>query len=277
MSERVQILCILIIGLSAGCIQGESTQQAKGTIILATTTSTYDSGLLDYLLPIFEEKHRIEVKVIPVGTGQAIELGRRGDADVILVHSPEDEERFVAESFGIERHCVMYNDFVIVGPKDDPAGIKNTSVIVALEKVADTDSIFISRGDNSGTHKRELILWKVVGIEEKGSWYIETGTGMGQTLLVASEKGGYTLSDKATYMSMKDRLDLAILVSGARLLLNPYSIIVVNPEKNPGVNHRGAERLVQWITSNEGQALIGNFTKNSEQLFIPLNNKCMED
>ncbi len=277
MSRGTLLLVILTVSLLSGCTHETVTQQEQGTIILATTTSTYDSGLLDYLFPIFEEKYGIEVKVIPVGTGQAIELGRRGDVDVILVHSPKDEERFVSDGFGVERHCVMYNDFVILGPGEDPAGVKGYTAVDALKKIADTDSIFISRGDGSGTHKKELALWEMTGVEDMGSWYVETGTGMGQTLLVASEKGGYTLADRGTHTSMKDRLDLFILISGDRLLLNPYGIIAVNPQKNPRVNHAGAEKLIQWITSNEGQALIGGFTKNGEQLFTPLYNECPGD
>jgi tungstate transport system substrate-binding protein len=187
---------------------------------------------------------------------------------VILVHSPIEEERFVAEGFGKEKHCVMYNDFVIVGPVEDPASIANIPVITALKTISATGSTFISRGDNSGTHKKELGLWELAMVEAMGDWYIETGTGMGQTLLTASEKKGYTLTDRGTFISMGDRFELTVLISGDRRLLNPYSIILVNPI---------GELLVQWITSDEGQTLIGNFTKNSEQLFMPLHNKCLED
>jgi tungstate transport system substrate-binding protein len=249
----------------------------NSSIILATTTSTYDSGLLDYLLPFFEGKTGIEVRVIPVGTGQALELGRRGDADVILAHSPKDEERFIAEGFGIERRCVMYNDFVVLGPEEDIAGIRNLSIIDSFIKIADRESVFISRGDNSGTHRKEIRIWAAAGVQDRGRGYIETGTGMGQTLFTASEKGGYTLSDRATYLSLRDRLELSILVSGEKLLLNPYHIIAINPEKNSGVNYEDAEVLVQWITSDEAKALIGKFTRDSHQLFTPLNNRCLED
>ena len=244
---------------------------------MATTTSTYDSGLLDYLLPVFEAKYGTEVKVISAGTGQALELGSRGDADVVLVHSPTDEERFVSEGFGVKRHCLMYNDFVLLGPKKDPKGAGNDSIVDALKKISNAGSSFVSRGDGSGTHKKELSLWTWAGIDKKGRWYIETGTGMGQTLITASEKDAYTLSDRGTYISMKDRLNLTILVSGDRLLLNPYSIIAVNPDKNPGVNHEGAQRLIQWMTSEEGQSLIEGFTKNGEKLFTPLYNNCFKD
>lgn len=270
-------LILLLVGTSVGCLQNTGENHATNSIVLATTTSTYDSGLLDYLLPAFEEQTGIEVKVISVGTGQAIELGRRGDADVILVHAPEDEKRFVSEGYGVERHCVMYNDFVILGPEEDQAGIANdASAVDALKKIAEAGSTFISRGDNSGTNKKELSLWERAGIEDKGRGYIETGTGMGQTLLTASEKEAYTISDRATFVSMKDKLDLKILVSGDRLLLNPYGIIAVNPRKNPGVNYEGAETLIRWIGSDEGQKMIKDFTKKDEQLFTPLYNKCMD-
>jgi tungstate transport system substrate-binding protein len=218
MSGRIQILFILIVALSSGCLMETSVQENDGTMI--------------------------------------------------LVHSPVDEERFVAEGYGKERRCVMYNDFVIVGPVEGPARIANIPVITALKTISATGSTFISRGDNSGTHKKELELWELAMIEAKGDWYIETGTGMGQTLLTASEKKGYTLTDRGTFISMGDRFELAVLISGDRRLLNPYSIILVNPI---------GELLVQWITSDEGQTLIGNFTKNSEQLFMPLHNKCLED
>ncbi len=277
MNGKILILSFLLVALFSGCIDGPDIQNPKGSVVLAITTSTYDSGLLDYILPVFEESRGIEVRVISVGTGQALELGRRGDADVILVHSPEDEERFVSEGFGKERRCVMYNDFVILGPRNDPAGIENISVTEALNRIAQSGSTFISRGDDSGTHKKELTLWQTAGFNDKGSGYIETGTGMGLTLFTTSEKGAYTISDRGTFVSMKNRLDLVVLVADDLQLLNPYGIIAVNPEKNPDVNYRDAEALVQWITSDDAQALIGNFTKNGEQLFTPLHDRCLED
>ncbi len=276
MNSRTLILAALITLFSA-CLTGSQSPPPADSIVLATTTSTYDSGLLDYLLPAFTEQTGIEVRVISVGTGQALELGRRGDADVLLVHSPADEKRFVTDGFGVARHCVMYNDFVILGPSPDPAGISNTTAAEALSFIAKSDSTFISRGDDSGTHKKELLLWTNAGVEDKGVGYIESGTGMGLTLLTAGEKQAYTLSDRATFVSMKDRLDLAILVSGDTLLLNPYAAIAVNPVKNPGVNSRGAEAFVQWITGADAQRLIGEYRKKGERLFTPLQGRCLED
>ena len=244
---------------------------------MATTTSTYDSGLLDYMLPAFEEKYGIEVQVISVGTGKALEYGRRGDVDIILVHSPEDEIEFVEEGYGTWRHCVMYNEFLIVGPPDDPAEVKGKTAINALRRILNADSTFISRGDDSGTHKKELVLWDAAGGDYYlGSWYVETGTGMGKTLLVASEKGAYTLVDKGTYLSMKENVNLDIMVEGDELLFNPYAIIVVSLEYNPEVNYIGAQQLMGWIMSKEGQKMIGEFTKDGEALFTPLHGECME-
>lgn len=277
MSKWIPLLIILTTVISLGCIQKAPAKETQGTLILATTTSTYDSGLLDYLIPVFEERYDVKVKVISVGTGQALELGRRGDADVILVHSPEDEKRFIEQGYGTLRGCVMYNDFVIIGPEKDPAGIKNRTVTEALKAIAAGGAVFISRGDDSGTHKKERALWKIAGVEGMGEGYVETGTGMGQTLLTASEMKAYTLSDRATFVSMKEGLDLSILVSGDETLLNPYGIIAVNPKKNPEVKHLPAAKLVSWVMSEEGQGLIGSFTKNGEQLFTPLNGRCLED
>jgi tungstate transport system substrate-binding protein len=270
MSWGIGLFLLLIASMFGGCIQEENE------IVMATTTSTYDSGLLDYLLPVFEDEYGIEVKVVPVGTGRALEYGRRGDVDVILVHSPEDEKSFVSDGFGTERHCVMYNDFLIVGPKDDPAGIKGKTAIHALRRILNTDSQFISRGDSSGTHKKELALWGIAGgYHNLGSWYVETGTGMGKTLLVASEKEGYTLVDRGTYTSMKKSVNLDILVSGDELLTNPYGIMAVNPETSPGVNNAGAQKLITWIMSDEAQQMIADFTKDGEQLFVPLHGECL--
>jgi tungstate transport system substrate-binding protein len=269
------LLVALIISL--GCVQQPLPNGQGEDIILATTTSTYDSGLLDHLLPTFTERHKIGVNVISVGTGQAIELGKRGDADVILVHSPVDEEMFISGGYGMERHCVMYNSFVILGPADDPANIKGSNVVEGLKNIAESESAFISRGDDSGTNKKELTLWELIDIERNGDWYVETGVGMGQTLLTVSEKRAYTLSDVATYFSMKGKLSLSVLISDDRLLLNPYSIITVNPEKNPNINSKGAEKLAMWLVQKEAQELISNFTKNGVQLFKPLYGSCLED
>lgn len=277
MLRSVLILLLFFSYLSSGCMGETSKNEEANAILLATTTSTYDSGLLDYLLPAFEERYGIEVRVVSVGSGQAIELGARGDVDVILVHSPKDEERFILDEYGVKRHCLMYNDFIIVGPGEDPAGIRGYPIIDALERISETGSVFISRGDSSGTNIKELSLWERAGGTGRGNWYMETGTGMGQTLLVTNEKRAYTMSDRATYASMKNNLDLSILVSGDLLLLNPYSIIAVSPKKNLGINHKGAEKLISYLTSEEGQRAIESFTKNGEQLFTPLYNKCLEE
>lgn len=271
------LLAALLVTLLSACMTYSQNQAQAKQILLATTTSTYDSGLLDHILPVFEEQYNTVVKVIPVGTGQAIELGKRGDADIILVHATPDEKLFVSEGYGIERHCVMYNDFVILGPESDPAEIEGTSATEALKKIANSGSTFVSRGDNSGTHKKELAIWQLGGVEDKGSGYIETGTSMGLTLLTASEKGVYTLSDRATFVAMKNQLALTILSSGDPMLLNPYGIIAVNPQKTPVVNTEGAEKLVRWITGDEAQALIKDFTKNGERLFTPLHDICFEE
>ena len=272
MVRNTALFVLFFALLLSGCLWQEDA------VVMATTTSTYDSGLLDYLLPVFEEKYGIEVMVVPVGTGRALEYGSRGDVDVILVHSPVDEIKFVQEGFGIQRHCGMYNDFLVVGPAEDPAGIKGKTLIRAFRRIINTDSLFISRGDSSEAHKKELLLWVISGAYHsgfEGGWYVETGTEMGTTLLAASEKGGYTLVDRGTYQSMKDSVDLEIMVSGDDHLLNPYGIIAVNPEKSKGVNHEGAQKLISWMMSDEGQNLIEDFTVNGEQLFTPLYGKCL--
>lgn len=270
MSLGIGLSVLFIVFSLGGCIGGDDT------VVLATTTSTYDSGLLDYMLPAFEEKHGIEVRVVPVGTGRALEYGRRGDVDVILVHSPADEEIFVSDGYGVKRHCVMYNEFLIVGPPGDPAGVKGKTAINALRGILSTDSLFISRGDDSGTHKKELALWaEAGGYHSIGSWYIETGTGMGKTLLVASEKEAYTLVDRGTYTSMKESVNLEIMVERDELLKNPYGIIAVNPEKGRKANSAEAQKLIEWFMSDEGQQRIADFTTGGEQPFTPLYGECL--
>lgn len=235
--------------------------QGNRIIILATTTSAKHSGLLNILIPIFEKETRYIVRTIAVGTGQALAMGRKGEADVLLVHAPEEEERFVAEGYGIRRRLVMHNDFVIVGPKSDPAKIKGTkSAVQAFKRIAETKSLFISRGDNSGTHTKEKTIWKKANVPFEGQkWLQETGLGMGQTLNVASEKKAYTLTDRGTYLALKKRLDLDILSEGDRLLFNIYHVIEVNPERFPKVNSQGAEAFSDFLVSKEAQNIIKTF------------------
>jgi len=242
-------------------------------IILATTTSTQDSGLLDLVVPQFEKQTGFRVKTIAVGSGQAMAMGQRGEADVLLVHSPEAEKKFVAEGFGLERRRVMHNDFIIVGPSADPAGIKAAgSALEGFRRIASTASVFVSRGDNSGTHAQEKKLWKAVGLTPEGQkWYQQTGLGMGQTLNVTAEKNAYTLTDRATYLALRKNLGLAILSEGDAVLLNVYHVIGVNPVRFPKVNASGAMAFGDFLLSREAQKLIANFgvDKFGSPLFFP--------
>ena len=242
-------------------------------LLLATTTSTQDSGLLDYLLPDFEEKYGVTVDVVAVGSGQALKLGEDGNAEVLLVHSPGPEKAFMEAGHGIRREDVMYNDFVIVGPSDDPAGIQGSaSAAEALTKIAESGATFISRGDDSGTHTKEKTIWKAAGIEPAGDWYVSAGQGMGAVLTMANEQQAYTLSDRATYLARtKEGIDLDILVEGDPALFNPYGVIVVNPDKNPEIKSDLANQFVDWIISPETQELIGQYgvEEFGQQLFVP--------
>ncbi|NLY86701.1 MAG: extracellular solute-binding protein [Tissierellia bacterium] len=257
--------------------QDETSQEqveAKGSIILSTTTSTQDSGLLDFLLPIFTEETGIEVKTIAVGTGKALQMGRDGEADVLLVHSKADEIKFVEEGYGTERRDVMYNDYILVGPKDDPLNLKTdypNNILEGLKRIAEKEAVFVSRGDDSGTHKKELSIWKTANIEPSGAWYLEAGAGMGDVLKITSEKQGYTISDRGTYLSMRDVLDLEIIIEGDENLFNQYGVIPVNPEKNPHVNIDAAIEFMNWITSDRVQDLIKEFgvEEYGQPLFIP--------
>jgi tungstate transport system substrate-binding protein len=243
------------------------------TIILATTTSTQDSGLLDELLPVFEKSTGYFVKTISVGSGQAMKMGEKGEADVLLVHSPDAEKKFVEQGFGVNRRLVMHNDFIILGPASDPAKIKGVkSSKEALEKIAAANALFLSRGDNSGTHALEKKLWKATGLKYEGNkWYQETGLGMGQTLGVAAEKKGYTISDRGTYLSMKKNLGLDILVEGDASLLNVYHVIEVNPAKWPKVNAAGAKAFADFVVGKKAQAIIKTYgiKKYGAPLFFP--------
>ena len=266
------VAALLLLGTSCG--SGED-------LILATTTSTQDSGLLDALVPAFEDATGHHVKVIAVGTGQALEMGRNGDADVLLVHAPTAEQEFVTEGYGVNRQLVMHNDFIIVGPEDDPASIRNASdALSALKAIAETGATFVSRGDDSGTHKLELALWEDLGIAPAGeSWYLESGQGMGATLQVAGQRGAYTISDRATYLAQEDTLDLEVLLEGDPRLLNTYHVMQVNPERFDGVNAKGAEAFVLYLISGEGQALIRDFgvEKYGQPLFVPDAGKSEDD
>jgi tungstate transport system substrate-binding protein len=243
------------------------------SIVVASTTSTQDSGLFGHILPMFKAKTGIDVKVISQGTGQAIDTGRRGDADVVFVHAKAQEEKFVAEGFGVRRFDVMYNDFVLIGPKSDPAGIKGGKDIVqALKSIEAKASPFVSRGDKSGTHAAELALWKVANLDPAGtkpSWYREIGQGMGAALNTASAMGGYVLSDRGTWLSFKNRDALEISIEGDKRLFNQYGIILVNPEKHAHVKKELGQAFIDWVISKDGQAAIASHKINGEQLFFP--------
>ena len=264
-------LWLLLVALVlVGCATG---QKAKPPVILATTTSTYDSGLLDALLPEFERETGYKVKVIAVGTGQALRMGREGNADVLLTHAPEAEKPLVEAGWVVDYQYVMYNDFVLVGPEDDPAGVRQAQdVVEAMQRIARAGAPFVSRGDDSGTHKRERSLWKAAGIDPRGQpWYMESGQGMGATLRIASEKGAYTLTDRGTYLALQDTLNLVILFEGDPRLRNVYHIMRVNPEKWPHVNVEGGRALVAFFLKPETQQRIAAFgvDRFGRPLFYP--------
>ena len=242
-------------------------------IVVASTTSTEQSGLFQHLLPIFEKKTGIDVRVVALGTGQALDMGRRGDADVVFVHAKPLEEKFVAEGHGIKRQEVMYNDFILVGPKSDPAKVAGTKDIVAgLKKIARAKAPFASRGDRSGTHFAELELWKAAGLDpakEKASWYRETGSGMGSTLNTASGMNAYALTDRGTWLSFKNRRELEIAVQGDNRLFNQYGVILVNPAKHSHVKKDMAQQFIDWLVSDQGQKAIAEYKINGQQLFFP--------
>lgn len=248
---------------------GQQTEQKK--VILATTTSTVDSGLLDVLQLEFEKKFGYKLTIISVGSGQAIAMGEKGEADALLVHAPKDEEKIERAGVAVNRKLVMHNDFVLVGPSDDPVKIKGKKTEEAFKAIADAKALFISRGDESGTHKKELGIWEKAGVKPAGAWYQETGTGMGQTLNMALEKQGYTLTDRATYLAQKKNNDLEIIVEGDKSLLNIYHVMQVNPEKFDKVNAEGGKDFVEFMIAADTQKMIGDFGKDKygQSLFIP--------
>ncbi|MCP4489461.1 MAG: solute-binding protein [Gammaproteobacteria bacterium] len=246
---------------------------AEKSLILQSTTSTANSGLYDYLLPIFEKDSGIKVNVVAVGTGQAIKNAQNCDGDVLLVHAKAAEEKFIAEGYGLERFDVMYNDFIFVGPPDDPANIRSVRLAAnGLLKIAESRSIFLSRGDNSGTHKKELSLWKSAGVDpvmSSGAWYRETGSGMGATLNVAVEMNAYAMTDRGTWIGFGNKQDFDILLSGDNDLFNQYGVMMVNPERCNKMNMQSAKKFTEWILSDKGQSLIANYQLQGQQLFFP--------
>ena len=259
---------------AAAVLSGAPVSAQDKSIVVSSTTSTQDSGLFGHILPLFKQKTGIEVKVIAQGTGQALDTGRRGDADVVFVHAKSAEEKFLAEGQGVKRHPVMYNDFVLIGPKSDPAGVKGMKdVAKALQMIKDKQAPFISRGDRSGTHLAELALWnKNAGIDiekEKGPWYKSIGQGMGAALNTAGASNAYVLSDRGTWISFKNKGDLVITVEGDKRLFNQYGVMLVNPEKHPNVKKDLGQQFIDWLVSREGQKAIADYKINGEQLFYP--------
>ncbi len=266
---RALLLALALLALTATA----PARAGERVITLASTTSTENSGLLAHLLPRFTRASGIDVRVITVGTGQALRIARNGDADVLLVHHRASEERFVAEGYGVQRHDVMYNDFVLVGPGIDPAGVRGrTDAAQALAQIACARAVFASRGDDSGTHKKERDLWAAAGldpIEASGTWYRETGSGMGATLNAAAGMGAYALADRATWLAFRNKGDLEVLVEGDRRLFNPYGVILVNPARHPHVKAQDAQAFIDWLVSEPGQAAIAAYRLDGRQLFFP--------
>ena len=263
---------LLFVAAIVASLATQATAEVK-FIVVASTTSTQDSGLFSYLLPIFKEKTGIDVKVLAQGTGRALDTARRGEADVVFVHSKAAEEKFVSEGFGVKRCAVMYNDLVLIGPESDPARVKGSDILTALQTIKAKPAPFISRGDRSGTNMAEIELWKDAGIDitkDKGSWYKENGHGMGATLNTASALDAYVLSDRGTWLALKNNLgDLAIVVEGDKRLFNQYGVILVNPAKHPGVRRDLGQQFIDWLVSAEGQNAIAGYKINGRQLFYP--------
>lgn len=251
------------------CGANGSAQAQAESIVISSTTSTEQSGLFGHLMPAFTQATGIVTKVVALGTGQALDMARRGDADVVFVHDQVAEEKFVAEGFGLQRLPVMYNDFVLIGPKADPAATKGSDIVEALKKLAAGNTAFVSRGDKSGTHAAELRFWKLAGLEAKGGGYRECGCGMGPALNIAASTGAYVLADRGTWLNFKNRADLAVLVEGDKRLFNQYGVMVVNPAKHPHVKQAAAQKFADWVTSSAGQAAIASYKIGGEQLFFP--------
>jgi tungstate transport system substrate-binding protein len=268
-SMKAPALAVLLA--AATLLSGEALAQDK-SIVVASTTSTQDSGLFGYLLPIVKQKLGIDVRVLAQGTGQALDTARRGDADVVFVHAKSAEEKFLAEGYGVKRYPVMYNDFVVIGPKSDPVGIKGKDVVAALQTIKAKAAPFISRGDRSGTHIAELALWRQAGIDitaDRGAWYKEIGQGMGAALNMASASNAYVLSDRGTWLAFKNPGDLAILVEGDNRLFNQYGVMLVNPAKHPHVKKDLGQQFIDWLVSPEGQRAIASYKVNGQELFFP--------
>ena len=258
-----RLFACAVLALSAAGVQAQS-------IVMSSTTSTEQSGLFAHLLPAFKKASGLDVKVVALGTGQALDMARRGDADVVFVHDQVAEEKFVSEGFGLKRLPVMYNDFVLIGPKADPVEVKGKDIVAALGKVAKANGAFVSRGDKSGTHAAELRFWKMASLDaQKGSGYKECGCGMGPALNIAASTGAYVLADRGTWLNFKNRADLAVLVEGDQRLFNQYGVMVVNPAKHPHVKQADAQKFVDWVTSAAGQANIAEYKIGGEQLFFP--------
>ncbi len=270
---RIALTAIGILGLSMAAqaqAQGSESENGEKYITLASTTSTENSGLFDAIIPQFTDKTGIEVRVVAVGTGQAFEIARRGDADSLLVHDTAGEERFVEEGYGTERANVMYNDFVIIGPGGDPAGIADAETVAeALQLIAEAEAPFASRGDDSGTNRAELRLWEAAGVEPGGEWYRELGSGMGPTLNTAAGMDAYVMSDRATWVAFENPQNLELLFEGDEALFNQYGSLVISEERHPHLKHDLAGQWHQWLLSAEGQQAIGDFTMNGQQLFFP--------
>ena len=271
LTRRIALVAFALAAL-APCATRPAPAQDK-SIVVASTTSTQDSGLFGYLLPLFKARTGIEVRVVAQGTGQALDTGRRGDADVLFVHAKAQEEKFIAEGYGVKRYPVMYNDFVLIGPASDPAGIKGkTDIVEALKAIKAKAAAFISRGDRSGTNIAELDLWKATGIDiakDKGPWYKEIGQGMGAALNTAAALNAYTLSDRGTWISFKNRRDLAITVEGDKRLFNQYGVRLVNPDKHPHVKKDLGRAFINYLVSDEGQKAIAGYKIDGQQLFFP--------